>query len=1080
MFKLTSASLANRAVVGLLTVLIAAAGVFSLASLKQELFPDFSAPQTTVLTTAPGTSPEVVDQQITVPLARVLGQVDGVESVTSTSSSGVSAISLTTDFGLDEDKLTADVQEAVDSVAPQLPSGAKPQVTSGSLADLPAMTLTVSSDAPASELSDRLTNVAVPELRGIDGVRDVTVSGGTTKRVTVAPDAAALRARGLSTESISQALSANGSAMPVGSIVQDGGIVAVQVGSELTSIQDIENLPLTSAAAPGRSAPDQTAPGAGGVVTIGDVAKVSVEPNPVTSLTRVDGEPAVSVQITATADADLVSLSDDVNAELGSLETAIGGNAKFVVAGDQAPFISESIRHLAIEGGLGLLFAVLVILVFLRSARPTIVTAISIPLSIFTAFIGLYLRGYSLNIFTLGALTIAIGRVVDDSIVVIENIKRHLGYGESKLVAIRNGTREVSAAITASTIATVLVFVPIAIVGGFVGQLFRPFALTVAIAMLSSLAVALTIVPVLSYWFLSTPTTVPDPTSSADDVDGAPGVVPDELDHEEEPNLLQRYYLPMLRWTMRKPVAVILAAVVLLGGSLALIPRLGVEFLGDTGADSISVSQTFDSSLTIGEVTEQVAETEKLMLGVDGVENVIVTASLAGGGTSGATAGPPGMGASGDTTATYTVSTDADVDVTSVQDRLEDAVKALPNPDSVTVDAGSTGIGSSTVDVEITGTDEQTLRTAADQVTKALAGVPQATDLSNDLAADQPTLRVTVDRGKAAAYGLTEQAIAGAVSAAMTPRSVSKVSIDGQQLAVYLGGDTVTSRQDLTTLPLVAGVPGSPGAVTVGDVAAVDEVSGPSSVGRSGVDLVATVSLTPADGELGTVQTEVEKRLDALDLPDGVEVGIGGVSEQQSEAFGQLGLAMLVAVGLIFVLLVAVLRSLVQPFILMLSIPFAAIGSLGLLYLTGTALGVAALIGMLMLIGIVVTNAIVLMDLINQYRHRGLSVADAITKGAGRRVRPVVMTALATIFALMPMAIGVTGGSGFISKALAIVVIGGLISSTALTLLLVPAVYQIIEGRRERRATRRRQAGTPAEAARTTAADGTVAVAGPR
>ncbi|OIJ24491.1 hypothetical protein UG56_022695 [Nocardioides luteus] len=1042
--------------------------MLSLTSLKQELFPDFEQPQTTVMTVVPGTGTEVVDEQVTVPLVRALEQVDDVDEVTSTSSSGVSVISLTTDFGVDQDQVVADAQEAIGSV--QLPEGAEPEVSSGGFGDLPAMTLTVSSDASEQKLGERLNDVAVPELRTVEGVRDVSVSGVTGQRITVTPDADELRAHGLTADAVSQALTANGSTTPAGSVVEDGDTVSVQVGDQLTSVDDVKSLPLTaSAGTSGGTAQggrpvggQQTAPQGADAqgsaqpnappVKLGDVANVEITDDPVTSLTRVNGKPAVSLSITATDDADLVSLSADVEDKLDGLEKRLGDGAEITVVSDQAPFIADSIEHLAIEGLLGLAMAVIVILIFLRSGRPTMVSALSIPLSILVTFIGLQLWGYSLNMFTLGALTIAIGRVVDDSIVVIENIKRHLGYGEEKLDAILNGTKEVASAVTASTIATVLVFIPIAVVGGFVGELFRPFALTVTIAMVSSLLVALTIVPVLSYWFLKKPDHPAGAELPASDL---------EEGEEAEPNVLQRYYLPMLRWTTRKPVAVITAAVLLLGGSLALIPQLKVEFIGDTGGDSVSVTQTFDSGLAIDEVTSRVTETEKVLHWVEDVEDVVVTASLAGSGDM--MMGGPDEGTSGDTTATYTVTVSDGADVPTVTDRVEDAVQELPDPNAITVGVGGGGgVGGSTVDVEVIGTDRATVEKATDQVYAALEDVPETTEVSSSLAAEQPTLRVQVDRAKAAEHGLTEQAIAGIVASAMTPQAVTEMTIDDQQLSVYVAGPSVNTTEEVGNLAL------GTGSLRLKDVATISEVAGPSSLARTGTDLVATVSLTPADGELGAVQTEVGERLDELDLPAGASTSVGGVSEQQSEAFSQLGLAMLVAVGLIFVLLVGILRSLVQPLILMMSIPFAAIGSLGLLFATDTPLGVSALIGMLMLIGIVVTNAIVLMDLINQYRRRGQSVADAIHHGAGRRVRPVVMTALATIFALVPMATGITGGNGFISQSLAIVVIGGLVSSTFLTLLLVPAVYQLVEGRHDRRERRRQRRRQPKGARRRT------------
>ncbi|GAB3276642.1 efflux RND transporter permease subunit [Kineosporia babensis] len=1012
--RLTQISLRNRAVIALLTLLVTVGGVISALSLKQELLPSFSAPQMSVLTTVPGASPEILDEEVAVPLSAALGRVDGVTGVTAVSSTSVSSIAISTDYGLDEAELTTDLEAAIESVRAGLPSGAEPELSAGSLDDMPVISLTVSSPDAPDVLSAKLADSVVPDLEAVEGTREVTISGGQSQELLISPDPAKLARAGLTSADITTALQSNGSPLPAGSVSSDGEQLAVTAGSVLSSVKQIENLPLI---------------GANGTATLGDVATVEVQDAEATSITRTNGEKALSIGITATSDADVVALSDAVTELLPGLEADLGEGAAITVASDQGPYIAESIEHLAVEGGLGLLFAVVVILVFLFSARSTLVTAISIPMSILVTFVGLYLWGYSLNILTLGALTIAIGRVVDDSIVVIENIKRHLELGEDKLAAILGAVREVAAAVTASTLTTVLVFLPIALVGGMVGELFRPFSLTVTIAMLSSLLVSLTIVPVLAYWFLKVPQGPARPVS------------------EEEPNRLQKAYLPLLKATLRRPLVVLLASIVLLGASLSLLPRLSVEFIGSTGENSVTATQSFDSSLSLEQVTEQVALTEKAVRAAEGVQDVLVTASLAGasGATGGGMPGPPGSGTSGDTTANFTITTDESEDVGTVQDAIQQQVDTLPAADEISLGADGGGLGSSTVDVVITANDEQSLDTAAALLIEALTDVPDTTDITNDRSADQPSVEVVVDRQAAAGHGLSEQAVTGMVAAAISPGAAGSVTIEGTQLAIYVdAGQDVSNLHRLETMQLMPGV-------ALNDIAEVREVTTPASVSREDGSLVATVALTPAEGKLGDVQNAAQDRIDGVDLPDGVQVELGGASEQQSEAFSSLGLAMLIAVGLIFVLLVAILRSLLQPLILMVSIPFAAIGAIVLLFVTGTPLGVAALIGMLMLIGIVVTNAIVLMDLINQYRDRGMSVAQAVEEGAGRRVRPIVMTALATIFALLPMALGVTGGSGFISQALAVVVIGGLFSSTALTLLLVPALYELVERRRERK-----------------------------
>jgi hydrophobic/amphiphilic exporter-1 (mainly G- bacteria), HAE1 family len=999
-FRLARLSLANRAVVSLLALLIAGAGLFSMFSLKQELIPSISFPVISVATVSPGASPEVVDEQISSPLSDALKNVDGVESVVSTSSSSLSTISLTTEFGVDQDALKAAVQSAVDSVT-TLPDGAEPRVVAGSLADLPVISLTASSDATIDELYARLDSIAVPALAGVDGVREVTLAGGTVYQVTITPDFAALALAGLSISDITDALKNNGITIPVGNVETGGVSVPVQGGTSVSTIADIEALPLAAAAE------------AADIPTIGSVSTVEVAAEPATSITRTNGEPSLSLSITALPDANLVSISHAVTAQLADLEDELGDGTSLTVVFDQAPFIEESIGHLATEGLLGLLFAVLVILVFLLSVRSTIVTAVSIPLSILVTFLGLNLGGFSLNMLTLGALTIAIGRVVDDSIVVIENIKRHLSYGTEKKQAILDGVKEVAGAITASTLTTIMVF--------------RPFAITVVIAMASSLLVALTVVPVLAFWFLKTkPTDKPVAEIQA------------AAEEKEGRSRLQRAYVPILKATQRRPVITLVSAVLLLAITGALVPLLKLDFLGSSGQNSINVTQTFESGTDIEEISEVAGFTERAIIDTPGVESVQLTAGGSG-----------GFFSTGGGDATFQITTDPDADQAEILDDLGDAIADLDAAADITVGAASAGFGSSTVDVIVTaGDDSAALTSAADAVAEALEDTPHVDGITSDRTADAPSIQINVDRLAAIQAGLTEMQIVGLVASYVTPSSVGTVRIDGSDLDIFVEtGLTVTTLDELRDLS----IPTLAGLLPLSELASVDEVEVPSAIKRDGGELIATISLTPEEGELGAVNAAVQERLDDLDLPSGVVVKLGGVSSQQTDAFGQLGLAMIAAIAIVYLLMVATFRSLVQPLVLLVSIPFAATGAIGLLLATGRPLGIASLIGFLMLIGIVVTNAIVLIDLVNQYRKQGQSVADAVINGARQRLRPILMTALATIFALTPMALGVTGSGGFISQDLAIVVIGGLVSSTVLTLILVPVLYKLIEGRRERK-----------------------------
>ncbi|MGO1517035.1 MAG: efflux RND transporter permease subunit [Arthrobacter sp.] len=1072
MHHLARLSLANRAVVALLTLIIAVAGFVSMGSLKQELIPPISIPQTTILTTAVGSSPELIDEQISLPLSKAVKGVSGVETVSASSAPSVSTITVSTEYGLDQDKVESSLREAIDSVSSKLPEGADPEILAGSTSDIPVVMLTASSDASAEDLSHSLEKAVLPEIQGIEGVRDVQLSGETKQRITIDPDAKKLAAAGLGQQAISSALKANGTTLPAGTIVEDDQSVSVQAGNAIESLDALKSLPLLPSApaagadgqgalgqeGPGQDAPGQGAPGqdskapegqapaapaapaSGPVKTIGDVASVKVTNEKQTSITRTNGEPSLSVQVTALPDADIVSISHAVNDKLDGFKDALGAGAAITPIFDQAPFIEQSINHLAIEGLLGLAFAVIVILVFLLSVRSTLVTAISIPISVLVTFIGLNVGGYSLNMLTLGALTIAIGRVVDDSIVVIENIKRHLGYGEEKRHAILTAVKEVAGAITASTLTTIMVFLPIALVGDVVGELFRPFALTVAIAMLSSLFVALTIVPILAYWFMHQP---------QQDVDPAEVRAASEV--KERKSRLQRAYLPILRGTQRHPVWTLVGAVMILVLTAGILPLLKVDFLGSTGQNSLQVTQEFETGADLKTISSQAEATEKALLDSDGVESVLLTAGVGGEGLAAMLGG-------GADSASYTVNTDPDGDQSAISEGIRKRLDALPDGEDISVGEAA-AYGSSTVDVIVKAHDDKkALTKASDQVLSALKDTAHTTDIASDLAADQPTIEVVVDRAKAAKSGLTEMQVSGIVASAANPQAVDSIRLDGKDLSVYVdSGTSVSTLKELKDSP----VPSATGMKKLSQLADIKSTSVPASVSRQGGQLVATVSLTPEDGELGAVTSSVTDAVDDIDLPAGASVEIGGVSAQQTDSFKQLGLAMLVAIAIVYLLMVAEFRSLLQPLILLVSIPFAATGAILLMLASGKPLGVASMIGLLMLIGIVVTNAIVLIDLVNQYRRQGQSVRDAVINGARQRLRPILMTALATIFALTPMALGVTGSSGFISQDLAIVVIGGLVSSTALTLILVPVLYQLVEGRLEKRGQRKAAKAKP-------------------
>lgn len=1029
-------SLRNRALIALVTVVTAIFGGVAMSSLKQELIPSVSFPTLVIVTSYPGAAPEVVNTDVSTPIEAAIQGVAGLEGTTATSTTNASTVTASFAYGTDLVSAEQKVQQAINRISSQLPDDVDPRVITGTIDDFPVIQLAVTSSLDPRDLSALLQSSTVPELQKLEGVREASVTGALGQRVEIVPDADELFAVGLSTQAIREAVATSGILLPAGSITEDGRTLTAQVGDRISTAADIRALPLVGA----RSAQ---------IVAIGDVADVSVVDNPVTSISRVNGEPALTIGVTKTPAGNTVAVSHEVNEALPRLAESLGNGTTFTIVFDQAPYIEQSIEALATEGLLGLAFAVVVILVFLLSIRSTLVTAISIPVSVLIAFVGMQASGYTLNIITLGALTIAIGRVVDDSIVVIENIKRHLGLGEEKGEAILTAVKEVAAAITASTVTTVAVFLPLALVGDITGELFRPFAFTVTLALGASLFVSLTIVPVLAYWFL--PRSAPSHSAEAPIVTRRER----ELDRAERelarPTLLQRSYLPLIGWTLKHSAVTLIAAVLVLGGTVALIPSMQTNFIGDSGQNTVTVQQSLPRGSSLDAQDEAASKVEDALRGIDGVETVQLSI---GGGLSIAAAFGAGGGI------TFSVTTDGDVDQVALQAQIRDVLDGLTDVGEVSLASAGSAFSSQDIDINITANNQSDLRRAAQAVYDAVADLEVTAEAVSNLSETQEFIAIVVDREEAAGAGLSEFAIGSMVSQAMQPSPIGSAVIDEKTMSIYLlTDDAPVTVDELREFE----IPTPFGPMELGELASVERTDGPASITAIRGLRAATVSVTPNLADVGSASTVVRGAVEAVELPTGVSFELGGVTAQQADAFEQLGLALLIAILIVYVVMVAMFKSLRQPLLLLVSVPFAATGGVILQVVSNVPLGVPSLIGVLMLIGIVVTNAIVLVDLVNQYREKGMGVRDAIVHGGARRLRPILMTALATIFALLPMAVGLTGHGGFISQPLAIVVIGGLVSSTVLTLIVLPVLYYLVEGAKERRLERRasKSAATP-------------------
>ncbi|MFF1539720.1 efflux RND transporter permease subunit [Microbacterium sp. NPDC058269] len=1170
---LTRSSLKNRLILSLATLAIVALGLISMGSLKQELMPSLQAPMAYISAQSQGLAPEEMASSVTEPVEQAVRAVPGVTSVTSTTSSGGAQILVEWSFGENDEETLRTIRSATESLKPNFPSGTEIQVASGGAGDLPAMVLSAGTSGDQEAFGDALQQTVVPALKGVPGVRDVTLAGQETQRITIDLRPADVTRLKVETSTLGPLLESHGAALPAGQADSAEGPLSITVGARLATLEDIQALSVPT--------PD-------GAVTVADFADVSIEKVPAQTISRVNGNPSLTLQVIPSQGANVVDISHGVNAELDRLAPIL--KADFVTIFDQAPYIEQSIHDLSVEGGLGLLFAVLVILAFLRSWRSTVIAAVSIPLSLLITLVGLWWSGNTLNILTLGALTIAIGRVVDDSIVVIENISRRRGDSPLTIDGIVGSVRQVAGAITASTLTTVAVFLPIAFVSGIAGQLFRPFAVTVSIALLASLVVSLTIVPVLASWFLNkapkhrAADAAPDAAAAADAAVVAPeSEAPSDLDEiHTAPDRLQRTFMPALNATRRHPVITLVASGLLLVATLGMTPFIQTDFLGSSGQASLQVVQTPPKEAT-ADLVAAAEPVEKTLGEVAGIADITTSIPIP-------TPGTP-------TSITYDLQLKDGADVAEVESKVQKALDGLPDSGDIELasqDASLAGAGDG-IALAIQGNDPAALRTASDLLEKQLADADGVRSVKSELAGEQPVLRVKVDEPLAARLGFDRATIAKAVQGALSGTTVGTLMFEGQErdIVVRTPGSArtadalseimlpVTAQQtaeaqkaaadalkakadakadeaktkaeneldsqinkatkqraelagqigtlnrqlaELSAAPIVPADPldpddeavltaqteraeqlsalqgaieGAQSGVTAADeqikalrqsrtdaaaqqveaeaaeaeqkaaaevtgtaiplaaIATVEEELTAPTITRAEGERQVTLTVTPVKGGLAAASRAIDKAIAETDLPAGVTFEQGGASAQQDEAFSQLGLAMLAAIVLVLLVMVATFRNFRGPLVLLISIPFAATGAILGLLLTGTPMGLPALIGLLMLIGIVVTNAIVLMDFVNRLREAGANLDEAVEHGTRLRLRPILMTAAATIFALVPMSLGLTGGGVFISKPLAIVVIGGLVSSTLLTLVLVPVLYTLVERSRDRRIAKR-------------------------
>jgi HAE1 family hydrophobic/amphiphilic exporter-1 len=1027
---ISRAAISRRSVTLLIAAGLFVAGILSWGTLKQALLPDVSFPVATVIAPYPAASAEDVVTQVVEPIERAVLSVPGIDQVRSTSANSIGFVTAQFEYGTDVDEAVAEMEKAIAAIS--LPDAVDPQVSALNINASPVIVAAISStDADLAELGEIAATEIVPTLEGIAGVGDVELTGGLTDRVMITLDPAAVARAGVNVQQIQGVLAAANVTIPSGELPSDDRSIPVTTMGAIGSPDELEDLVIGV----DRSS-DIPVP-----ITIGDVAEVTVEPVAATGYARINGTDALSISVSKTSSANTVDVSEDVRAALEEIVADSEGGLEIEVVSDQASFILESQDGLLKEGGLGAIFAVLTIFAFLFSIRSTFVAALSIPLSLLIAIVAMQIGGITMNIMTLGGLAVAVGRVVDDSIVVLENIYRHRALGEDRLTAALRGPSEVAGAITWSTLATVAVFLPLGFAGGLISQFFLPFALTTAFALLGSLLVALTVIPVLGYLLVG------PPRSGGTDAEGEP-----------RRSLWVRAYDPTIRavlhnrWTS---AGVVIGALALFVGSMFLAPLLPTAFINSGSEKLLIVSVSPPAGTSSAGVRDRAAAAEERILADEEVQ-LVQTSVPPEGDTGFRTLVSAQAGRAANSAVLY-VRLDSDADLAVASRRLEQALAPVETDgwDAVVQQAAGPGAGGNLALV-VSGPDLASVESGTGSVVEAIADLDGLANVTSDLVAAAPTIEIEVDPTAAAAAGVTPAQVGGVVRGALAATPVGTIQPDGTRAPIdvllRLDPTALGSSEALGRLPVGEGV-------TLLDVAEIVERDVRGTVTRVGGAPAATVTGEIVGEDTGAISRAVQAELDRLEadgtLPSGVSVAVGGVSQQQAEAFTGLFVAMGVAVALVYLMLVLAFNSLVTPFIILFSLPLATIGAFPALLITGRPIGISALIGFLMLIGIVVTNAIVLLDLVERLRAQGVPLKEALIRGGHTRVRPILMTAIATILALVPLSLGLNEGS-IIAAELGTVVIGGLLSSTFLTLVVVPAAYRLVEDLRGRISPRQR------------------------
>jgi len=1004
--------LGNKLAVWLLTIIITVSGIYSGTRMNMETIPDISIPYLTVTGIYPGETPEKVMDDISMPIEKAVEGLENVKAVYSNSYSNMSNVQVEYEYGIDMDEAKRELKSAVESV--ELPDGVEtPTVSAISMNMMPVVALSVSSSKEdIVELTSTVEDILLPKIEKIDGVTSATTSGQHIEEVDLTYNQEKMEKLGLTEDKVKEMIQASDMDVSLGLYEFDEGEEAVSIDGKFMTANELKNMQI---------AVTPTAENPSPFVKLKDIAKIEVI-GKVQSVSRTNGKDAIAIQIVKDQQANTVDVVNKVKDLVKDEKKKIDG-LDIDITVDQGKPIQESVSTMIEKAVFGGLIAVLIILLFLRDFKSTIISIISIPVSIFMALLLLNWMDITLNIMTLGAITVAIGRVIDDSIVVVENIYRRLHLKDEKLTGralVREATIEMFKPILSSTLVTVAVFAPLIFVGGMVGELFTPFALTMTFALGASLLVAITVVPALSH-FLFKKKLYSEKTESS----------------HKEVGKLSLWYKGVLQKALNHKIITSIIAIVLLVGSLALTPLIGFSFMGSEEEKTMYLTYTPAAGELKEDTLKNIKVVEDKMLDRDDIDIVQLSvndeadqmSAMMGGGSGGALM--------------YLIFDPDMKDFPEVRDKIEDYVKNIGQSgewksQNFTSATGSTNEISYTLYSE----DLDKLNEAVKKVENIMKDNDGLKDVSSSAEDAYVEYTFKVEQDELLQYGLTTGQLVMMLNPSSTKDVLTTVEKDGESLDVIVQQEKAKQPKSIDEM-LDTEITTAQGKQPLSKLVEVKKGTTLNTLSRSKGEYYASVSGTIKSDDISKVTSQVDKKVDKLDLPKGVSTEVAGVSADMNETFTQLGVAMLAAIAIVYFILVVTFREGVAPFAILFSLPFAVIGSFVGLLIAGETISVSVMMGLLMLIGIVVTNAIVLVDRIIHMERDGMNMREAVLEAGATRLRPILMTAIATVGALIPLALG-SGGGGLISKGLAVTVIGGLISSTLLTLVIVPIVYEVL------------------------------------